>query len=805
MIPGSANPLLLATAVAGGYSISRSVRFNSSDSAYLSRTPASAGNRKTWTWAGWVKRSNSDSSNAEVFGAGSNNLSLSLIGDNINVYEYNGSSTLWQRSTTAVYRDFSAWYHVVLAYDTTQATASNRIRLYINGAEVTQFSTNTNPTLNFDGYVNNNIVHYICYQSINGRYFNGYLADIHFIDGQALDPTSFGEFSATTGVWVPKAYSGTYGTNGFKLSFSDNSTTAALGTDTSGNGNTWTVNNISVTAGAGNDSLVDVPVNGTQIDTGAGGEVRGNYCTLNPLSNEAGALSNGNLQQAGTSTANVRCNSTIAVSSGKWYFESTLQTAESFTNIGIGTPGITTQYPGQDSVSYAYVCEQGLRVNAASTGSYGNALTSGDILMVAFDLDNNKIFFGKNGSWFGSSDPAAGTNPAYTITAGTYCPITRAYSTSAIAVLNFGQRPFAYTAPSGFKALCTANLPAPVVTKPSTVMDVKLYTGNGSTQTISTDFSPDFLWFKARGDSGQHALYDIVRGASKSLVSNSTASEATEGGGLSSFDSAGFSLSGDNTVQGSTNGSGRSYVAWAFDAGSSTVTNTAGSISSQVRANASAGFSVFSASISAGASGPTIGHGLGVIPGLVLGKNRSAAIPWYVWHSSFSANQFMKLNSTDAVATSTTTWGNITSSTVQIGATGTAVNVSWVVSGTQDFIFYAFAPVAGYSAFGSYTGNGSADGPFVYTGFRPRWILWKCTTAAYDWDVYDAVRDPYNAAAARLKPNSSDAEATLSPATFDILSNGFKLRQGYNSSNASGQTYIYFAVAESPFQYARAR
>jgi hypothetical protein len=187
-----------------------------------------------------------------------------------------------------------------------------------------------------------------------------------------------------------------------------------------------------------------------------------------------------------------------------------------------------------------------------------------------------------------------------------------------------------------------------------------------------------------------------------------------------------------------------------------------------------------------------------VAPSLVIVKSRSLASEWAVYHAELGATKFLKLNATDAAGTVSAYWNN-TAPTSSVFSVGSWSNLA------GDNLAYCFAPVAGYSSFGSYTGNGSADGPFVYTGFRPRWILWKCTTAAYDWDVYDAVRDPYNAAAARLKPNSSDAEATLSPATFDILSNGFKLRQGYNSSNASGQIYIYFAVAESPFQYARAR
>jgi hypothetical protein len=261
-VPGNANALLLKQAAAAAAAGSRSVRLNSVDSAFLNRTPASSSNRKTWTWAGWVKRSGPSTfpdNNNQLFSAGSNVFNLRLDANDgsnrIQLFNYNGSTFDFQLVTTQVFRDFSAWFHLVLALDTDNATSSDRVRLYINGTRVTTFSTASYPSLGFStGGVNNTVEHRIGSTIAGTNYFSGYLADIHFIDGQALDPTSFGEFD-TNGVWQPKAFSGgSYGTNGFHLPFSDNSTAAALGTDTSSNGNTWTVNNISVTAGAGNDS-----------------------------------------------------------------------------------------------------------------------------------------------------------------------------------------------------------------------------------------------------------------------------------------------------------------------------------------------------------------------------------------------------------------------------------------------------------------------------------------------------------------------------------------------------------------------
>jgi hypothetical protein len=278
-----------------GYQISRSLRFNSADSAYLSRTPASAGNRKTWTWSGWVKRSKINATSFIFTSRPSAGAAFFLYfdqgtGDNaLRITENGGGSS--DLITTQLFRDVSAWYHIVVAWDTTQATASNRVKIYVNGVQVTAFATSTYPTLNADSEINNTSIHSIGSQQTYaaGNYFDGYLADINFIDGQALTPSSFGEINADTGVWSPIAYAGSYGTNGFYLNFSDNSTIDALGTDFSGNGNTWDDNGFSVTAGAGNDSLVDSPTRfGT--DTGLGGEVRGNYATLNPLAVDADVL-----------------------------------------------------------------------------------------------------------------------------------------------------------------------------------------------------------------------------------------------------------------------------------------------------------------------------------------------------------------------------------------------------------------------------------------------------------------------------------------------------------------------------------
>jgi hypothetical protein len=248
---------------------------------------------------------------------------------------------------------------------------------------------------------------------------------------------------------------------------------------------------------------------------------------------------------------------------------------------------------------------------------------------------------------------------------------------------------------------------------------------------------------------------------------------------------------------GDVNASGNTYVAWTWDAGSSTVTNTQGSITSSVRANATAGFSVVT--YTGTGSGATVGHGLGVAPQMVIVKSRTVSnTNWVIYHISLGGtNKVIVLNSTDAPQTITNYWGSAAPTSTVFGVANGAFD-----NNNGNLVAYCFAPVVGYSSFGSYTGNGSSDGPFVYTGFRPKYLLLK-STGTGDWVINDTTRDAYNVSGYNLYAQASDAEGFN--ARLDILSNGFKLRSTFASSNSSGQTYIYAAFAESPFNYARAR
>ena len=775
--------LLLGQEGGAGYAISRSLRFNSSDSAFLAYA-VPPGTSTTFTASLWIKRSSISAtykhflftSNTANSGAG---CGLGWTDGNA-ITVYNGN----HNTTSAVYRDVSAWYYITLSVNAGTAT------LYVNGVQ--QVAGVTGFQLNGTAYIGRYIT--------NAYYFDGYIADVYLVDGQALTPSSFTEVSATTGQLIPKAYTGTFTGNSFWLKFADNSaaTATTLGKDSSGLGNNWSPSNLSVTAGAGNDSLTDSPTSyGT--DTGAGGEVRGNYCTLNAVNTYGSTtLSNGNLEATLTTGGGSVAVGTIAVSSGKWYWEVTPSGSSNQWNIGIADSAASNK--AFDGPNGWYYYADGRKVTNLSYTSYGSSFTGGDVIGVALDMDAGTVTFYKNntsqGTAFNSGIAGKLIQPALNISA----------TNSNAFIVNFGQRTFTYTAPSGFKALCDTNLPAPVVAKSDQFFQTALWTGNGGSQSISSlSFSPDFVWIKARSaGSTDHCLFDTIRGATKGLHSNQTIAEWTDTATLTAFNSNGFTLAGHPY----TNGNGTTYVGWTWDAGSSTVTNTQGSITSSVRANASAGFSIvtYTGTLS-GNGNATVGHGLGVAPQLVITKARSATSRWAVqMPTALSANNYLELNTTAAQSS----WGTQTrvnpTSTVFDTIYAGGVNESGVT-----YVAYCFAPVAGYSSFGSYQGNGSTDGPFVFCGFRPRWVMVKGSSFGSNWNILDAARDPYNVQSNRLRPNASSAEATDSSGTFaicwDALSNGFKLRggSGTNDVNQTNETFIYAAFAESPFQYARAR
>jgi hypothetical protein len=734
--------------------------------------------------------------------------------DQIFIQNRVGSSNLLFANTTAVYRDPSAWYHIVFVFDSDNATPANRNLLYVNNVNVS-LSANSGSG-NASAWNTSGVQHNIGVSRTlttgGGIWaeFDGYETEVNFIDGQALTPASFGETDVLTGVWKPKKYAGTYGTNGFYLNFSDNSaaTAAAIGKDYSGNGNNWTPNNISVTAGVTYDSMLDVPTLWAD-----GGNGRGNYCTLNPIHYNNATVTESNLKHTSAGAGSVG-RGTVAVSSGKWYYEFTLT---SLGSVGSFLGGIIdSQQPNNTPTNLATVTsamwlyrDDGYIANAGGSVNTGVTYTNNDVISVAFDVDGQKIWWAKNGTWLSSGNPAAGTNAQYTnvsSTANSFMPFVNEQAATSAGVFNFGQRPFAYTPPTGFKALNTLNLPEPTILKGNQYFDATTYTGQSTSLSVTNSGSmqPDFVWIKKRNGATDHNLTDAVRGTNRNLISNSAAAEDTVAR-LTSFNSNGFTLAGafDNT-----NLSGSTYVGWQWKANGAGVSNTAGTITSTVSVSATSGFSIVSYTGNA-TSGATVGHGLGVTPAMVIVKSRSVTTNFYVWHRGLTQPDYqLYLNLTSAQDATGLTFLNDkapTSTLFELPPTGYGSNNSGAT-----YVAYCFSEVAGFSKFGSYTGNGSADGPFVFCGFRPRFILIKESTPnARGWRIFDTARSPFNKAGLTLSPNAADAEDTGSGLynQMDILSNGFKLRAGTNSepTNESGATYIFAAFAESPFKNALAR
>lgn len=697
----------------------------------------------------------------------------------------NTGSGYFGRYLSAAFRDISSWYHIIISVDTNQATSSNRIKFYINGVLQTSTAAAGGDMPDVSTFVNNTNAHAIGRNPYDSTgHVNGYLTEINFIDGQALTPSSFGETDAVTGRWKAKAYSGSYGTNGFYLKFADNSSTAALGTDSSGNGNTWTVNNFSVTAGAGNDSLVDSPTN-YGSDTGVGGTVRGNYCTLNPLDKTASSdPSDGNLKWNNVASAWRGIRSTIAIPAGfNTYFEITVSAASNNQSFGIcsSAASLTSSGLGNGDANAWSINPPNTGTSATKYNNTSGSVTlpfsvsSSDIFMFAIQRTTNKIWVGQNGTWVGTIGISGEIYSNLPSTGDLFAAIV---TYNEQPYINFGQRPFAYTAPSGFKALCTTNLSTPTIKKPSSYMDVVTYTGTGASNSISSlGFSPDLVWIKNRGGATSHALYDTTRGTGSQLSSDTTGDEATSSTGLTAFGSNGFTI-GTSTL---VNTSGTQYVAWAWDEAPI------------------AGMDIVS--YTGNGANRTIAHNLGVAPKMMIIKNRtSSADNWAIYHSAIGAGKFL-IFSTNSEISSVNIWNN-TAPTASVFSVGIADDSN---RNNGLFIAYCFAEIEGFSKFGSYTGNGSADGPFVYCGFRPRWVMIKSVMTNTNWIIFDTARSTYNQINDHLGPNTSAAENFQTNESIDATSNGFKIRNINNDINYNTYTHIFAAFAESPFKYARAR
>jgi hypothetical protein len=424
-------------------------------------------------------------------------------------------------------------------------------------------------------------------------------------------------------------------------------------------------------------------------------------------------------------------------------------------------------------------------------------------------LDAGTLVFYKNGTSQGT---------AATGLSGTFTFATGQGGSGVTGTFNFGQRPFAYTAPSGFKALTTQNLPTPTIgatpaTQAGKFFNPVLWTGNSvdNRGITGVGFQPDFVWLKARSNAGQsHHFVDAVRGygtsAMRTLFSNQTSAEEsnkTTGtllyGNIQSLNADGFTVAAGGAYD-QVNRSGETYVAWNWKANGAGVTNTAGTITSTVSANTTSGFSVVTYTGN-GAAGPSVGHGLGAVPKMIILKQRASATNynWFVYHQAIGNTQYLLLNSSNPASSGVSAWNNTTptSSVFTIGSYAEVNN-----SGST-FVAYCFSEVPGYSKFGSYTGNGSSDGPFVFCGFRPAYVMIKNTTQSGGWMLWDDMRSPTNVADDLLYANLSIAEQVYTG--LDLTANGFKIRNTSSDFNWNGDTYIFAAFAEAPQKFALAR
>tara|TARA_R100001440_G_scaffold19195_1_gene32403 strand:+ start:19291 stop:21735 length:2445 start_codon:yes stop_codon:yes gene_type:complete len=795
-----------------GHSIGKSLRFEDGSNTYLSRTPSSTGDRKTWTWSAWIKRCNLGTQQHLAFAgtASTNRGMIYLETDNtlryyvresgVNLGGGSGSSRV--AITNAVLRDTSSWYHILVAIDTTQATSSNRTKIYINGT-LQSLSQTQYPNQDTNTFFNSTVEHAIGHQGYDeASDFDGYMAEINFVDGQQLNPTSFGE--TKSGVWIPKNYTGTYGTNGYNLEFVDSSN---IGEDTSGNTNNYTPHNFNV-----HDVVSDSPTN--------------NFSTLLSTTLDDYTVSEGNLRatSAGSQLGYALSNHAVNHAFKKFYFEARSNSTGNGTAIGIvkSYVGGARSYPTAQTGSIYYTAASGAIFSSITGATEVSAATytDGDVIGVAVDGENNTVQFFKNGV-------SQGTVTEATIGTESYLAYMLNASTSGASEqhANFGQDStfsglesvgsnadengigaFHHSVPSGFLALCTKNFAEPPISPkndeiPEDYFNTVLYTGDDSTSKSITGvgFQPDWVWIKARNSSSlSHGFLDSVRGVNKSIFSNATSAENSSVV-FPSFDSDGFTVSdsgGNWTNENATN-----FVAWNWLAGGTAVSNTDGGRSSTVSANQEAGFSIVK--YTGDNTTASVGHGLGAVPDMIIVKCLGLSNNWIVFHTTLGANAFIQLNLTNTQGSSTGFWGTPSTTTFGVHGTGTGGNNR----NGQEHIAYCFTSIDGYSKFGEYTGNGSNDGTFVFTGFRPAWVMLKRASSGVtaSWAILDSERDPINPTSLGIFANSTTAEASSTLRNVDFLSNGFKLRTSHNNINGSGGEYIYMAFAEIPFKYSNAR
>ena len=794
----------------------------------LQRTVGSPTDATKHTHAFWVKVNPTGTTQSlnSVYGNQSGYYSTSAINsDGRIIFGLDPARSCY---STMVLRDPSSWLHILQVLDSTEASNSDRMKLYVNGVRQTSFSYYATVPSGWTGsyFATNGLILRIG-RTYTGGGFNSsllsYTSEYIFIDGQALDPTDFGQFQ--DGVWIPDTYAGTYGNNGYKLDFSNPSN---IGEDSSGNGNDF-----SVTGLATHDVMPD---SCTQ-----------NFATLNPLAKGSGTItfSEGNLKSStAASLAPAEHGATFTIpKSGKWYWEASYTGATTngaqatlmgIMDTGTQTVGLSGNHlttTTGDYVTY-YSHNNAIYINNVLT-NYTSQITTQTSAVVGFavDMDNGHLWVHVNGTYInGTPNFSTGGNKiASPDTTKTFLPF---FSVNGGATLtwtaNFGQDStfsgaitaggnadgngvgdFKYAVPSGFLAFANVNLPEPAIGPGQDTLAEDnfvpyLFTADNTTPKSRTGvgFAPDFLWFKNRITGFSHNLYDTVRGVNKGLQTNNTNAENSYTL-LPSFDADGFTTSTDGATGNILNYSSDSYVAWSWKAGGTAVSNTDGSITSSVSANPDAGFSIVSWTGN-NTTNATAGHGLTTEPQMIIAKARTYSNPWQISiNDSVTGTAGYLTFGTGAINTSNPEYLTLADSSTLIFP-GYDNDTRYYNNRIEDYVAYCFHSVEGYSKVGKYLGNGSSDGPMIFTGFQPSFLLTKESSSTSGWNLRDNKRSPENVVNEALQANTSGAELT-SGYDVDFLSNGFKLRTSLSDSNTSGQTYIYLAFAENPFKYANAR
>jgi len=792
------------------FPISNSIRL--SETGYFTHTNDSDSDSRTkFTYSTWVKLTSTSTAHHQLFATTNDYGHIYFTADDNSGHTLRvlvghagtGGQNFADIIPTAKFRDYLAWYHIVVAVDTTQGTASNRIKIYINGVLQTDFYR-TNTT-----YINQNQatrvggtdLNYIGAQAGVDTYHKGYLAETHYIDNSQLTAASFGE--TKNNIWIPKDTAGlTYGTNGYRLQYKQTGTSAnssGMGADTSGNDNHWTPVNL-----VASDVFSDSPTN--------------NFATLNPIATtSAFTIAEGSLKATQSANHGI-IKSTISQSTGKWYCEIGIISGSSrMVGVALDTSLVTQNYIGHAADGYGYY-SSGQKYSNNSASSYGASYANGDVIGIALDMDGGTVTFYKNNSSQGA---------AFSSLSGSFV-FAVGDDGGSVYVANFGQDSsfagnetaqgnadgngigdFYYAPPSGHLALCTANLPDPVATidpnksgSPQDYFSADIFTGNGTNQDIDIGFVPNLVWTKQRTDNSGGLWMDSVRGTDAYFQ---TANNNAEGDfGNITFTSTGYNVSGNSNVD---NENAHKFIGWAWKAESAfsndASSTSVGSIDSTGRVNADAGFSIVTYTGN-GTAGASVAHGLGSEPKWIIAKRRNASGHWRVQHGALTYARYMNLDTTGGTGGDEPgVWHRAPTTTVfSLGQDGPNVNNGL-------YIAYSFAEVDGFSRFPDYIGNGSTDGPFIYCGFRPAFtIIKREDTNSRSWIIQDSARSPTNPIIIESEADVAgrDYESNATGGyNIDYLSNGIKIRNTNVNWNADGGRYIVMAFAEQPFKYANAR